>query len=558
MTERASTAVVGNVLILAPFGRDAQVLADVVHADGGHALVCDTNACFEAAFGETTTAILVTEEGLTQATRTLEICLASQPSWSDIPVIILSGARHRSSTDARWEYFTHFGNVTVLERPLEKRSLQLALRAAQRARGWQYLVRDQLQELERQSNQLERRVVERTHALQAEVEERRRVENALNATRRLEAIGRLTGGVAHDFNNLLQVITGAGALLRRMVKQERVMLGLLDTIDRAGEKASKLTHQLLAFARKQPLNTGSLDLAGLLADMEGLLQQSVRERIEVQLDLQTGLWPVSADPTQLEVALLNLSVNAKDAMPKGGRLRVSARNIQLPDPETPEAEGFSGDFVLITVADTGVGMSMDVAQRAFEPFFTTKPVGGGTGLGLSQVYGFAIQSRGSAWIRSGAAGTEVSLLLPRSKDADPPPAASGKSEPQSVGKDLHGVRVLLVEDDSEVGRITTQLLLQTGCIVARANNADEALALELSGIELIVSDVAMPGSMDGIGLAEKLSKRPGAPPILLVTGYAMAPERIEGLNVRVLSKPYTMEKLQSTMHAILSAARRSS
>src|SRR5690606_16942011 len=310
----------------------------------------------------------------------------------------------KASTQARWSYFRQFRNVTVIDRPLHSNTIMLAIEAACRAREWQYVVRDQMRQLAQHNAELEQRVRERTQALQRETDERKRIESALNEARRLEAIGRLAGGVAHDFNNLLQVISSACSLLTFVSKDAQRFRRVQDTILRATERGSKLTQQLLAFGRRQTLASDVLDITQQLMGLKELLQQSLREKIVLEVRLQADLWPAHADVTQLEVALLNLTINAKHALPEGGTVTLSARNVHLPTDDIPEVSDLRGDFVWLSLSDTGPGMPAEVAAQAFEPFFTTRSVGEGSGLGLSQVYGFAKQSGGAAWIRSSEQG----------------------------------------------------------------------------------------------------------------------------------------------------------
>lgn len=372
-----------SVIIIAYFGCDAQTLADVVEQGGACAQICRTSHDLPIELPELTAAIIVTEESLLSASDAILACLAQQPPWSDLPIIVLSSNRGKTSSSERWNYFRQFGNVTVLERPLSKEALNITLEAAGRNRAWQYVVKDQMLALESQNNHLEDKVRERTRALHAETDERKRYEGALNEARRLEAIGRLTAGVAHDFNNLLQVISGACELLPYARENSARTDILLNTISRATERGSKLAHQMLAFGRRQALSNSQIDIAQHIVGMKELLQQVLRERGVLELRLQADLWQAQADITQMEVALLNLVVNAKDVLPAGGTVTLSARNVRLPTTQIPEVTDLTGDFVWLGVTDNGPGMPLDVAMQAFEPFFTTKPVGEGSGLGLS-------------------------------------------------------------------------------------------------------------------------------------------------------------------------------
>jgi len=534
--------------ICAPSGQDGAVLAELLHEWGAQARHCNGgDELAGAAADPTSTLLLLTDEALEAHAAPVAAALQKQPAWSDLPLIVFSAQANSGGSHQQWAFLRQFANLTVLARPSPANVLRAAFDAACRARAWQFTVREQMQSLSAAAAQLEQRGHARTSELVAEVETRKRVETALGEARKLEAIGRLTGGVAHDFNNLLQVIQGAATLLPLVEPGGEQFQRSLHAIQRAASRGAKLTHQLLAFGRRQALAGGALDLGKLLEDMRDLLQQSVRERIHLDLQIEPGLWLADADSTQLEVALLNLAVNAKDAMPEGGRLAVRAANLSLPSPQALELD-LQGDFVRLTVRDTGPGMPPEVAARAFEPFFTTKPVGAGTGLGLSQVYGFAKQSGGSAWIESSPEGTTVSILLPRSaallaerEDATGHPGAVLPA----------GVRVLCVEDDPEVADASLAILGNLGCEVTLARDAHEALAEPLERHDLVFSDVVMPGPIDGIGLARRIREQRPDMPILLVSGYVVAPERLQGMSITVLAKPYTQEELRRALARLL-------
>ena len=537
---------VASVIVIAEFGRDAETLADVIEQRGAHAHVCQLSHDLSIKFTEATTAIMVTEESLGSAADPILDGLDKQPAWSDLPVIVLSSNRGKTSSSARWDYFREFGNVAVLERPLSKQAISIALEAAGRNRAWQYVVRDQMLALESQNDDLEKKVRERTQALSAETEERKRYESALNEARRLEAIGRLTAGVAHDFNNLLQVISGACELLP-YARQSSVRTDtLLNTISRATERGSKLAQQMLAFGRRQALSTSYVDIAQHVMGMKELLQQVLSGRGVLELRLQADLWQVQTDITQLEVALLNLVVNAKDALTAGGTVTLSARNTCLPAAQIPEVTDLTGDFVWLNVADNGPGMPPGVAAQAFEPFFTTKPVGEGSGLGLSQVYGFAKQSEGSAWIRTSTRGTSVSILLPRTASTQRALLENADSITGQLDK-LQNLHVLYVEDDEDVGNVGVSLLNMLGCQVDWVTNAEAALGRNLSSYGLVFSDVQMPGSMDGIALAKEIQRKGHDLPVVLASGYIVGPDRLQEVRAEVISKPYDVKKLREVL-----------
>ena len=537
--------------ICAPFGQDGVALADQLEEWGARARTCfDGEALASAVRDPGLTLLLVTDDALETHAAPLAAALREQPAWSDLPIIVFSAPATSGGSQQQWVFLRQFANLTVVGRPISANALRAAFDSACRARAWQFTVREQMQTLSAAAALLEERVLARTAELYTEVETRKRVESALNESRKLEAIGRLTGGVAHDFNNLLQVIQGSTTLLPLVEPGGERFQRALHAIQRATSRGAKLTHQLLAFGRRQALSGGALDLAQQLEEMRDLLQQSLREQIPLTLEIEPGLWLADADSTQLEVALLNLTVNAKDAMPRGGAVTIGACNLTLPSPKVL-ATDLRGEFVWLTIADTGAGMTPDVAVQAFDPFFTTKPVGSGTGLGLSQVYGFARQSGGSAWIDTSPNGTTVSILLPRSRAAEAQGRAEA-SEPAGLAT-VAGARVLLVEDDPEVAEATLTLLDNLGCKVTLARDAQEGLGQPLASFDLLFSDVVMPGALDGIGLARRVRELRPELPILLASGYVVAPERLQGLSISVLAKPYTQEDLRKALGRLLSA-----
>ncbi|MBI1684148.1 PAS domain-containing protein [Caulobacter hibisci] len=369
----------------------------------------------------------------------------------------------------------------------------------------------------------------------------------LRQNQKIEAIGQLTGGVAHDFNNLLMVILGGLSMVDRPGAPERRQR-ILDGMRQAAERGASLSRQLLAFARRQPLKAEPVDLRQQLAGMRDLLDRALRGDVHVETVLADDLWAIQVDPAELELVLLNLCVNARDAMPEGGTISIVAENA-------PRADG-QGDFVRLTVRDTGVGMAKEVLARVFEPFFTTKEIGKGSGLGLPQVYGFAEQSGGSVSVDSTVGrGTAVTLLLPRTLEA---PAASAAAAITS----LEGLRaptaeaVLLVEDDDEVAALVCEMLRELGYVVTRVSGAESALGAMANdrAIDLVFSDIMMPGAMNGVQLAQEIRRRRPGLPVLLTSGYAEAAIReteIEG--VAVLPKPYDIDTLARRLLDLLGA-----
>ena len=367
----------------------------------------------------------------------------------------------------------------------------------------------------------------------------RDAERALRNAQKMEAIGQLTGGVAHDFNNLLMAISGGLRLIGRPLddeKRERVLAGM----SRAVERGVSLTRQLLAFSRRQPLATEPINLTAQVAAMRELIERSLGGEAQVMMNFPDDLWTVEADPGELELAVLNLCVNARDAMPSGGVIMIDASN-------TTDAEGATRrDIVELCVGDCGVGMSEEVIARACEPFFTTKDVGKGSGLGLAQVYAFITNSGGSLAIESKpGSGTTVRMRFPRSTEALVPAADEPAAEASaSAGVEKKG-HVLLVEDDREVAALSQEMLTSLGFDVTQVGSAEAALGALKNGrrIDIVFSDVRMPGGMNGIELVREIRRRNPRLPVVLTTGYAEGLREAEGEGIPVLPKPYQLEAL---------------
>jgi signal transduction histidine kinase len=401
---------------------------------------------------------------------------------------------------------------------------------------------------------LEARVDERTRELELSQAERARSEAALAQAQRLETVGRLTGGVAHDFNNLLTVIVGGlDMILRAPDKPDRVARLAGAALD-AGRRGERLTRQLLAFSRHQELKLEVVEAAPVLARIEPLIRRAVREDIILTLDIDDSAGAARLDAAQFEAALLNLVVNASDATPTGGSIAIRARQRAVGDGEVAGLD--AGDYLVVSVADTGSGMPPEVIDRVFEPFFTTKEVGKGTGLGLAQVYGFARHCGGLPTVQSALGeGTVVTLYLPAATaEAANEPAATEPTPPLELPF-ARGMAVLLVEDDPDVRTVTESLLAEIGCRVLVAHDGPSALALLESGepIQLMLSDVIMPGGMSGVDLAHASSRLRPDLPILLATGYAAG--RLPDLTTDdawpVLRKPFRMEELALAVHKVM-------
>jgi signal transduction histidine kinase/ActR/RegA family two-component response regulator len=395
------------------------------------------------------------------------------------------------------------------------------------------------------------REVEANRKLQAEVGEREKAEDALRQSQKMEAMGQLTGGVAHDFNNLLMVASSGLDLLERTTdptRRDRLRQGIRQAIDRG----ASLTQQLLAFSRRSPLKPEVVDIGARVTGMHALLDRSLREDVTVEVRLPVDLWRVEVDASQLEVAILNIAINARDAMPDGGVITIEGRN----EP-SGRADG-AGDMVRLAVKDTGVGVAPEVLSRLFEPFFTTKAVGKGTGLGLSQVYGFARASGGEAGIDSRLGeGTTVWLRMPRSTKV-PTIEAAPVARVQTNSARRH--RVLMVEDDDSVAQLVEEMLRELDYDVRRVGDAPSALeALRAEeAFDLVFSDMVMPGDVGGLDLARDISRLRPDLPVILTTGYSAAAAAAANEGRRVLVKPYRIDALASELHAVLSGEQRAS
>jgi len=390
--------------------------------------------------------------------------------------------------------------------------------------------------------------LQRTHRLHAEAERREAAEGALRQAQRLEAIGQLTGGVAHDFNNLLMIVSGNVQRLRRELTDEKYAR-ILDMIANATQRGESLTRQLLAFSRRQTLAPVVLDLTERMPELKEMLGGSLRGDIETEVVVPKADCAIKVDAGEFELALLNLAVNARDAMPNGGTLSITAKPVVLQGRAVEE--GLSGEFVAIRVADNGVGIPPDILPHVFEPFFTTKEVGKGTGLGLSQVYGFAKQSGGTATITSAVgSGTAITLYLPRTRELPARPAPPLETQAR---RELAGT-VLLVEDNPEVAEVGAAYLEQLGYRVRRAAGAQEALELleNDAPVDLVFSDILMPGLMNGLDLARAVRDRFPQMPVLLSTGYSSSAQEAVRQGFVVLQKPFGLVALEQGLRELQS------
>ncbi|AON54782.1 histidine kinase famiy protein [Herbaspirillum seropedicae] len=395
---------------------------------------------------------------------------------------------------------------------------------------------------------------------QLDISRRRDAEQALGQARKMEALGQLTGGIAHDFNNLLQVITGYLDMINLALRSDKPDLARVarsaDSIRKASGKAAMLTQQLLAFARKQRLEGRTINLNSLTEGFTDLVSRTLGGDITVQTELARGLWNCRLDPTQMEVALLNVLINARDAMNGRGRVRIRTANEDLADPDRAVQLGLKeGLYVSIAVTDDGPGIAPDILPRVMDPFFTTKDEGKGTGLGLSMVYGFVKQSGGSVRITSGAeGGTTVTIYFPATQDQ----VGGGfeyDNRTQSQGGQEH---ILVVDDRLEVAELAQTMLESLGYRVSMVNSPAEALQLIRSGrpVDLLFTDLIMPGSMNGVVLAREAKRMLPTIKVLLTTGYASESLERHGADGEfpVLDKPYRHDELARKIRIVLDGA----
>ncbi|POH84392.1 hybrid sensor histidine kinase/response regulator [Stutzerimonas stutzeri] len=503
-------------------------------------------------------AVFIAEEGLFgKDLEGLAAWVDRQPPWSDFPFVVLT-SKHEQPAVAAWRLrmVAALRNVSLLERPVQSITLTSAVKAALRGRHRQYEVRALIEARERASHELEALVVERTSELEkanqelrTQMAERAQIEETLRQAQKIEAIGQLTGGIAHDFNNLLMVISGGLDMLDRRADPER-RERLMEGMRQAAQRGTALTKQLLAFSRRQSLAPEAVDLVLRISRMRELLDRSLSGDVKVRVRFAPNLWPVEVDPGELELVILNLAVNARDAMPDGGSILIEASNAP-----GEAVLGITGDFVRLTVTDSGTGIPEDVRTRVFDPFFTTKEIGKGSGLGLAQVYGFARQSGGTVWIESECGrGTSVIMMLPRS--ARTPDLPIGHLVDDTAADASVGT-VLLVDDDEEVASLVGEMLEHLGYRVTHAASATDALGTLANEckVDIVFSDVMMPGGMNGVDLAREIRTRALGVPVLLTSGYAEAAQKSAAAEgVHVLAKPYRLEELATALREAIEGA----
>ncbi|ROO34107.1 response regulator [Pseudomonas sp. 7SR1] len=547
-----------RALILAPLGRDSQIALMILNEAGFAGLICRHlgQLCEELEKGAGL--LVISSEALVGPDlETLFLEIEQQPAWSDLPIVLLTHHGGPEQNPAA-RIGMQLGNVTFLERPFHPVTLVSLVTTALRGRRRQYEARDRLIDL---SNS-ELRLQNTLETLEQQVEERtaqlRHNEEALRQSQKMEAVGQLTGGIAHDFNNMLTGIIGSLELLRRRLARGRTedLDSLIDLGVTSANRAAGLTHRLLAFSRRQSLDPKAVQMNTLVLSMGELLQRSLNESIRLDMHLDNQLWIAEADPNQLESALLNLVLNARDAMPDGGKLVVKTYNQYLDTGFTDAYTNLEpGDYVVLSVQDTGCGMPEAVVSRAFDPFFTTKPIGQGTGLGLSMIYGFSKQSHGHVTIDSVVGqGTTVNLYLPRFKGEE---VQEPKVDAQHTPHAQDGETVLIVEDDPAVRVLVSAVLSELGYTFLEAADANGAIPILQSDqrIDLLVSDVGLPG-MNGRQLAEIGRQIRPDLRVLFITGYAEHAAVRGGFldpGMQMITKPFTFDLLTAKVREMIRA-----
>jgi signal transduction histidine kinase/ActR/RegA family two-component response regulator len=548
-----------RAIVLAPMGRDGTLALMMLNEAGYSGVIATGLTTLCNALEEGAGLLIIAAEALRGVDlEPLLEYLHQQPAWSDLPIVLMThhgGAEQNGSSHLSGL----LGNVTFLERPFHPVTLISLVTAALRGRRRQYDARDRLIDLSESELRLQRTL----ETLEQQVEERtaqlRSNEEALRQSQKMEAVGQLTGGIAHDFNNMLTGIIGSLELLRRRVSRGKLddLDSLIDLGVTSANRAAGLTHRLLAFSRRQSLDSKPVEINQLVTSMGELLQRSINESIALDMRLSDPLWTAEADPNQLESALLNLVINARDAMPNGGNLTVETSNRHL-DSVFTAAYGTlqPGDYVELSVSDSGCGIPESLMGRVFDPFFTTKPIGQGTGLGLSMIYGFARQSGGHVTIHSEVGkGTTVSLFLPRFVGEM---VVAEAANPARLPFANAGETVLIVEDDPAVRVLISAVLKELGYAFVEASDANTALPIIESDqrIDLMISDVGLPG-MNGRQLAEIGRQIRPELKVLFITGYAEHAAVRGGFldpGMQLITKPFTFDLLTAKVREMIRAA----
>jgi signal transduction histidine kinase/ActR/RegA family two-component response regulator len=545
-----------HALLLAARGRDAQIGSALLRDVGINARSIATLNELVTSLSDQTLFVAVTEEHLRfEDLREIAEWVHEQPAWSDLPFLILTQRITERERLRDAERLTEIlRNVTFLERPFHPTTFVSVVRSAVKTRTRQYDTRARMQELHRLNVTLEDRVKERTsdlmkaHALAMEENAQRlRAETLLRQSQKMELVGQLTGGVAHDFNNLLMAIIGNLDLLRRRFPTDEKSARLIEGAMIGAKRGAALTQRLLAFARRQELDVEPRSIVDLVRGMSDLILRSVGRQTEVIFDLPKHVPLALLDANQVELALLNLVVNARDAMLDGGQI-IIAVDVARSDMNHELAVG---DYIRLSVTDTGHGMDENTLKRATEPFFSTKEVGKGTGLGLSMIHGLALQLNGALRLISVVnQGTRAELWFPVTKDfVAPKPAATMSIN--SVGSEK--MTILVVDDDALISMSTVDMLEDLGHEVVECNSAAAALEVlrQKNNIDLMITDFAMP-RMNGAQLAQAARHVKPDLPILLATGYAELPADFD-LGLPRLSKPYQQDDLAKEIAKIRTA-----
>lgn len=530
-----------RALILAPMGRDAEVASAMLNEAQIRTAICRHVGDLCEGLDQGAGFALVTEEALTGTDlRQVATWIDGQPEWSDFPFVLLtrrSGGLERNPAARR--YLDLLGNVTFLERPFHPTTLISLAQAAIRGRRRQYEARSRLDELHQLAADLERRVEERTAEHAAALAQ-------LHEAQKLETLGQLTGGVAHDFNNLLTPITGTLDMLQRRYSDDARSLKLIGNALQAADRAKTLVQRLLGFARRQTLETRPIDMAELLTGMRDLIRSSVGPTIELHFkcapDVSLGL----GDPNQLELAILNLCVNARDAMPNGGPLTILVNEVAVSPGSTLNLK--PGLYILLSVIDAGFGMDAQTLARAVEPFYSTKETGRGTGLGLSMVHGLAAQLGGAFLLSSEPGqGTRADLYLPVAENAE---AREPIRLVPALRRLSRTLSILLVDDESLVRTGTAEMIRDLGHHVIEAEGGAEALDLLGRGTvpDVVITDYKMP-HIDGAVLAKRIQKLYPSIAILVITGYTGTTDDV--LHLPRLAKPFGQAEIAAALASLM-------